>query len=95
MAASDIEAAAAAVATAQKQRFADALRQLEDEEATELANEILLMVLNGEVPMGEILEAMEAAETFARSEHEGELSDEQVSQLIQQMAVRHATGVAG
>ncbi len=93
MAASDIEAAAAAFA--QKQRFAEALQRLEDEDASELATEILLMVLNGEIPVAEVLEAIETSESFATAQGEGELTDEQASQLIRQMAMRHATGVVG
>jgi hypothetical protein len=67
------------------------LTQLEQEGAPLLAEGIRELVQSGAMSVDSALEAIEAGETLAKAE----LTDEQASDLISQMAESHATGRKG
>lgn len=76
-------------------RLAAELAQLEREGAPELAGEIRALVQAGLMSVATAIEAIEAGETFAKANAVGDISDEQVHELISQMAVGHVTGRRG
>jgi hypothetical protein len=61
----------------------------------EIAQATRWLLATGQVRVADALEAIEASKRLATGKLSGEITAEQASEIIGQMAVRHATGVAG
>jgi hypothetical protein len=76
-------------------KLAAALTELEQEGGSDVAAMIRELVQVGAMSLDSALEAIEAGETLGKARAAGEVTDEQASDLISQMAERHATGRRG
>lgn len=83
--------------TAQLRRFVEHCDKLDREggDGPEIAATLRGLVVSDKCSLGNAIEAIETAEALATEKMLGEVTDEQVTALARQMAMRHITGVAG